>query len=331
MSIRTWSYHSSCLLFGAAVFLAALTPIHAQAQVARIELHTLQSTTLTDQEFLTGKKEGKPVIVPGELRIPTPGTDRLPAVVLVHGSGGVSGYVDEWAQWLNAMRVATFVFDSFTPRGIVSTVNDQSQLGRLAMIIDAYRALERLGRHPRIDPQRIAIMGFSRGGSATLYASLTRFQRMYGSAAGPEFAAYIVFYPDCRTTYLHDQDVAAKPIRILHGKADDYNPVDACRLFVERLQRGGKDVQLSEYADAHHVFDWPALKTPLKLPQAQTTRRCRPEEAADGLIINSQTRQPFTYADPCVELGPTVAYNAKAHSEAQKAVQELVTDVLKPK
>lgn len=331
MSIHTSSRRDSCLRLGIAMLLAAVTPISVQAQVARIELHTLHSTTLTDQEFLTGKKEGKPVIVPGELRIPTPGTDRLPAVILVHGSGGVSGAVDEWAQWLNAMRIATFVLDSFTPRGLVSTANDQSQLGRLAMIIDAYRAAEQLGRHPRIDAQRIAVMGFSRGGSVALYSSLTRFQRMHRPAAGPEFAAYIVFYPDCRTTYLSDQDVAAKPIRIFHGTADDYNPVDSCRMYVERLQRAGKDVQLTEYADAHHVFDARALKTPLKPPQAQTTRRCRLEEAADGLIINSQTKQPFTYADPCVELGPTIAYNAKAHSEVQRAIQDLVAGVLKPK
>jgi len=51
-----------------------------------------------------------------------PGLDRLPAVILVHGSGGVSGYVDDWAQWFNAMGIATFVFDSFTARDIVNTV-----------------------------------------------------------------------------------------------------------------------------------------------------------------------------------------------------------------
>ena len=115
-----------------ALMLTALTPRLGHAEVARVELHTFQSTTLTDQEFLTGKKEGKPVILAGELRIPKLGTEHLPAVVLVHGSGGVSGYVDDWAQWLNALGVATFAFDSFTARGIVNTATDQAQLGRLA-------------------------------------------------------------------------------------------------------------------------------------------------------------------------------------------------------
>ena len=39
-------------------------------------------------------------------------------------------------------------------------------------------------------------MGFSRGGQATLYASLRRFQKMWDKS-GIEFAAYIPFYPDC--------------------------------------------------------------------------------------------------------------------------------------
>jgi dienelactone hydrolase len=318
------------LLIGTALMLTALAPKLGHAEVARVELHTFQSTTLTDQEFLTGKKEGKPVILAGELRIPRSGTDRLPAVVLVHGSGGMGGYVDDWAQWLNAFGVATFAIDSFTARGIVNTNNDQSQLGRLAMIVDAYRALDLIAKHPRIDPARIAIMGFSRGGHAALYASLKRFQRMYGPT-GAAYAAYIPFYPDCMTTYFGDDDVVDKPIRIFHGSADDYNPVAPCRSYVERLRKVGKDVQLTEYAGAQHVFDWTMLKTLMKLAQAQTTRRCRLEEAANGRLINSETKQTFTYDDPCVERGVTVGYNAQAHKDAQKAVREFVDTVLKPK
>lgn len=57
------------------------------------------------------------------------------------------------------MGVATLVYDSFTGRGIVSSINDQDQLGMLAMIADPYRALELLARHPPIDPERIALIG----------------------------------------------------------------------------------------------------------------------------------------------------------------------------
>ena len=99
------------------VVLAAGAFPELNAQVSRMEIHSFQSTTLTDQEFLNGRKEGKPVTLAGELRLPRPGTDRLPVVVLLHGSGGVSGFVIDWEQELNAMGVATFVIDSFMAHG----------------------------------------------------------------------------------------------------------------------------------------------------------------------------------------------------------------------
>ncbi len=116
------------------VGITELFPKIGGAQTVRIEVHPLPSMTLTDQQFLTGAKDGKPVVLAGELRIPRLGTDRLPAVVLVHGSGGVGANVDRWSQELNGIGVATFILDSFTGRGIVNTGTDQAQLGRLAMI-----------------------------------------------------------------------------------------------------------------------------------------------------------------------------------------------------
>ena len=305
----------------------------AQAQIARMELHVIQTQSPTDQEFLTGRKDAKPVTITGELRIPRPGTDRLPAVVLLHGSGGASGLQDNWAREFNALGVATLILDSFTGRGIVNTGNDQDQLSRLAMIIDAYRALELLAKHPRIDSGRVMVMGWSRGGGAAHYAALKRFWAMHGPAGGLGFAGYIALYPTCNRSFVGGLDVVDKPIRIFHGTADESIPVADCRTYVDRLQKAGKDISLTEYADAYHVFDNPALKNPLKLPQAQTTRGCPLlEEAPDGRIINSKTKQPFTYAsDPCVERGATIAYNAQAHAEALKAIKQFVTATLQPK
>lgn len=312
------------ILFG----VAGVSVTNTFAQVARTEIHPFQSVTPSDKEFLTGREGGKPVTLAGELRLPRSGNDRLPVVVLLHGSGGVSGYVTDWEQEFNAMGIATFVIDSFTARGIVNVNNDQSQLGRLAMIIDIYRALELLAKHPRIDPQRIVLMGFSRGGQAVLYASMKRFQLMH-STGEQGYAAYIAFYPACNTTFLGDDEIVGKPIRIFHGGADDYVPVGPCRSYVERLRAKGKDVQLTEYEGASHVFDWQALKTPVKLEKAQTTRNCSLAEAQDGEIVNMETKQPFTYADPCVEYGPTMAYNEKASNDARKAVKSFLTSVLK--
>jgi dienelactone hydrolase len=247
----------------------------------------------------------------------------------VHGSGGIGANYDRWSEELNGVGIATFLIDGFTARGIASTVEDQEQLGRLTMIYDVYRALALLAAHPRIDPARIAILGGSRGGQIALYASLRRFQRAYGRP-GVEFAAYVPLYAPCNTTYIDDTDVNDRPIRLLHGGADDYVPVTPCRVYVEHLRAVGKDVQITEYPDAHHVFDNPLFPTtPTVWARAQTTRRCILKEEPRGRIINAETGQPFTYADPCVERGVHVAYNPAAYAAALRAVKEFLRATFK--
>jgi dienelactone hydrolase len=320
----------SVLVASCLAWVGVFVPTSGRAHIAKIELHALATRSPTDQEFLTGRKDGKAVTITGELRIPRPGADRLPCVVLLHGAGGVSGVQDAWARELNAAGVATFIVDSFTGRGIASMADDPARLGRLAMVLDAYAALELLARHPRIDARRISVMGFSRGGHAALYAALQRFWSLHGPGEGVRFAAYVALYPLCNTAYRGELDVADRPIRIFHGAADDYVPVAPCREYVERLRQAGKDASLVEYPGAHHAFDDPALATPVKLPSALTTRNCRFEEGPDGRIVNRRTRRPFDYADPCVERGTTMAHDPRAHAAAVEAVRRLVTTALLP-
>src|ERR1043165_9450480 len=126
-------------LCSAALSLALGASAQAQGFV-RMEMTPIASTTLTTQQILAGETSGKPAAIAGQLRIPKAGTDKLPAIVLVHGSGGLSASADQWAKELNSIGLAVLVLDSFAGRNIVSTVNDQSQLDHLAMLVDASRA-----------------------------------------------------------------------------------------------------------------------------------------------------------------------------------------------
>jgi dienelactone hydrolase len=295
---------------------------------SRVEIYAIPSLTLSDQQFLTGNdKDAKPVTVAGEFRL-AQGTGRLPVVVMMHGSSGVSPAAEAWVHSFNAMGISTFVIDGFSGRGLTSTSTNQAQLGRLNFILDIYRALDILAKHRRVDPERIVLMGFSRGGQAALYASLNRFHKLWNKS-GLQFAAYLPFYPDCMTTYVNDTDVADKPIRIFHGASDDYNPDASCKAFVARLKEAKHDVVLNEYPDSQHGFDAGLLgiNSVLVSANAQTVRNCRIEEADGGVLMDADTNAPFSYKDSCVELNPHVGGNSTTAEEARKAVTEFLRDL----
>jgi dienelactone hydrolase len=295
---------------------------------ARTELYQVQTLTLSDQQFLKGDIGGKPVTISGQLRI-AQGAGRLPVVVLQHGSSGYAANIDVWSRELNELGISTFALDAFTGRGLTEVNTNQALLGRLNLILDIYRALDVLASHPRVDPGRIALMGFSRGGQATIYASLKRFHQLWNKS-GVEFAAYIPFYPDCMTTFISETEVVDRPIRIFGGTLDDYNPISVCKAYVERLRAAGRDVELTEYPSASHAFDNPLGAQPAAVsPKFESARNCKIQEEADGLLINADTKLQFTYRDACVVHGPHLGYDPVATQAARTSVNAFLQTVFK--
>src|SRR3974390_572675 len=99
-----------------------------------------------------------------------------------------------------------------------------------------------------------------------------------------------------------DTDVADRPIRIFAGTQDDFAPVAPCRRYVERLKAAERDVRLTEYPTASHAFANPQGAVPAAvLTGGQTVRHCVIREEPEGVLINAQTQQPFTYKAPRVE------------------------------
>ena len=311
-----------------AVAQQALSPMPVPSLPARIELHPVPTLTLPDAAFLKGDRTaGQATTLAGELRI-AQGEGRQPAVILLHGSGGLGSAADMWARDFAEIGVSTFLLDYFTGRGLASVSADQSRLGRLQAILDAYQALAILAKHPRIDPNRIALIGFSRGGQATLYASLQRFHGMWNQS-GADFAAYLPFYPDCMTTFVDDTKIKPVPVRMFHGAADDYNPAPQCTAFMERLKAAGVDVTQTLYPGASHSFDSPTGANPATVSAAsQTVRNCRLREEPLGQLVNAQGA-PFTYKDPCVELGPHLGYHPEASLAARAAVRAFLKERFK--
>ena len=101
----------------------------------------------------------------GELRLPNSNPEQLPAVVIVNSSPGFDGRGAFYADALNLAGIATLEIDMFQGKGLPASLRHN--------LPHVYQTLDYLSRHPRIDANRVGIMGFSWGGNVSVLASST--------------------------------------------------------------------------------------------------------------------------------------------------------------
>jgi dienelactone hydrolase len=148
-----------------------------------------------------------------------------------------------------------------TPRGWLGGVTGRPNTPPevVATLADAYGALEFLSNLPNVDPDRIAIMGFSFGGVLSMLSATTPYtNRMTGGQM--KFAAHIAHYPIC---WIYNvipgaefMNLTGSPVLIQVGELDDYHAPDTCPNLVESLpDETHKLVSLNVYHGATHAWD----------------------------------------------------------------------------
>lgn len=247
---------------------------------------------------------------------PVPEGTRVPGVVILHGPEGVSDAREgNWGRELAALGVVALVVDSFTPRKVKNTVDDQTRVSTGQMIGDALGALDFLSQQDFIDPKRIALMGMSKGGGAVLLATDKRAQQ-----PGLGFAAFIAAYPACQSQYRNPQVVA--PLLVMVGEADDYTGAKPCIEYTERMRKAGGRVELKTYKGAHHGFD--GAGAPARVANAQNFSDCvmtieddgRTVFAKTGAVLSTSQAVIDTLKKECMRTGATVGGNPAAKKQA---------------
>ena len=121
------------------------------------------------------------VDIEATLYIPKHAKFPISAVIIAPSSSGIE---DEreiyYAKELVKAGIAALVIDSFTPRGLTNSVYDQSLLEAWDIENDAIAALQELIADKRFKPNRIAIMGVSKGGSVAMNTALTARRKVDG-------------------------------------------------------------------------------------------------------------------------------------------------------
>ena len=298
----------------------------------RSGLFYFRSHSLDRYDVVRDRIRREPVAISARLDLPGAARDllKVPAAVLLHGSDGLTELQTRYARALVERGVATLVIDSFSGREIQSTIGNQNILAADAMVVDAYAALALLSTHPRIDSQSIAVIGWSKGGIASLWSARKSFRRRFATT-GQQFAAHVAFYPWCGEREA-DIVLTGAPLLVLSGALDDWSGARPCIDYVEQAKMAGYDARIVVYQNAHHGFDYDGSFHTF-LPRAVNWSECVYLARQTGFTVaNSGWFSPWPdlnrYLGRCSSQGTHVASNSRARQRVKSDLFGFLSSVL---
>lgn len=228
---------------------------------------------------------GRNVALKGFLLLPRtpPPPAGYPAVIALHGCGGLhsarKGHEQELSERL-ALRAEVFLADgfavlfpdSFGARDVreVCTIRVGARtVTSMRRRLDALGALAYLAQRKDIAARRIAVVGWSHGASAALYAINVRDSEVAALAASPGvpmFRAAVAFYPGCNGALkAGERFQPGVPTRIHVGELDDWTPAAPCVELGREMAARGADFDVTVYPGSYHAFDAPTGKVMRRL------------------------------------------------------------------
>ena len=256
----------------------------------------------------------------GKLTFPSDSFDikkKYPLVIGVAGSLGWRKHHYEYMNMFQEMGFATFELNSFQSRNITSTVGSQIEVTAATMILDAYRAFEKLAKHPHIDKYKVSITGWSLGGAVTLFSAWKPVKKAITSDL--KFASHLAFYPPCFFDP-ENTEFTDSPIHILIGELDNWTPAEPCRNFVNKISNKS-NIDLTIYANSHHSFD---SEEPLTFNEkGYSFKNCLFKLSKEGDVLMNYLHLPMSSPIKqkvgflfCVERGVNLGGNPESRKKA---------------
>lgn len=194
----------------------------------------------------------------------------VPAMVILSSSAGVQRHRElYYAQRLAEAGIAACVVDSFGPRGVRSTVADQSRVSAFQMECDAVAALRLLRDDPAIDGARIGIMGVSKGGVAAINSAIGVRQRWRG--VDDVFSVHVGICPGCVAQH-RDPSTTGRPVFFMLAEHDDYTPARFAIEYAQRMRATGNARVRVKVYKAHH--GWESIGPVYAIANAQNYSGC---------------------------------------------------------
>lgn len=174
------------------------------------------------------------------------GNGRHPAVLILHGAGGVRENHKTYAR-----RLADAGFVALLPQLISIRLGANEPAGLLRSEISAAVAL--LKGRKEIDGSRIGLVGFGEGGQRAVFAAIA-FPAVFKAVA--QYYAPVGHPPiSLELAAGHTASKIRAPLLILHGEDDQLVPVEHARRLEEALRSAGKPFEIVLFPGAGHGFD----------------------------------------------------------------------------
>jgi len=315
-------------------FILALffyVPLHAQVVKQEVTFESANPFSLSDIILNLNAQEKQTVF--GQLSIPMDSLNpdkKYPLIIGVAGSLGWRKHHLEYMEMYQQDGFATFELNSFKSRDITSTVGSQDEVTIAAIILDAYRALEKLAEHPNIDKEKVSITGWSLGGGVSLFSGWMPVKNAITTSVS--FASHLAFYPPC---FINPENLAftQAPIHILIGEKDNWTPAAPCSNLIKKLE-GKANIALTTYPESHHSFD---SETPVtRNEKGYSFKDCLFTLTEDGDVLMNYLQLPMS--SPllqklgfifCVEQGVDIGGNPAARKKAFAFAKEFMHTTLK--
>jgi dienelactone hydrolase len=219
-----------------------------------IQLPSVKNSYVSFQTYDPSMLMSESITVAARLSVPIR-KNKVPAVIIVHGSGGVDERGDLYRRSLNLAGVATLELDMWAARGLDGGLSRPSHVRET--LPDVYGAIRFIQSRTDIEGENLGLIGFSWGGVVAMLMSGEPYELALS------LTGLVANYPVCWaynkvSGYPFTHVNSGQNLLVIAGMKDEYDDPEDCEILLANLPKENQSqVSLLKLKNATHAFELP--------------------------------------------------------------------------